>query len=134
MIKRCLLYKAMPHGREARTGGAAARKARRKRNPEWEPELGLVENRGSWNRIRYVKRNGKRSGKRNGIRNRKRNRKRNGIRNGKQSGKRNGIRNGKQGNKETRKRGNEEKPEAEGNTLWEGDKAPNLTNKRYSRI
>ena len=38
------------------------------------------------------------------------------------------------GNKETRKQGNEERPEAEGNTAREGDKAPNLTNERYSRI
>ena len=34
----------------------------------------------------------------------------------------------------TTKQGNEERPEAEGNTAHEGDKAPNLMNERYSRI
>ena len=32
------------------------------------------------------------------------------------------------GNEETRKRGNKERSEAEGNTARDGDKAPNLTN------
>ena len=142
MIMRCLLYKATPRGSKARCNGTRCREG-----GETETESGTGTGTGvgrdPWtmeqNPISEMEREMERETERNPKWETERETKwipkweteRETKRNLKWETEREMKRDSKQ---KTRKRGNEERPEAEGDTAREGDKAPNLTNVRYSRI
>ena len=150
MIKRCLLYKATRRGGEARSGKKRCREEwerGRGLEPEWEPETetGTGTRTGIRTEIRIAAANGKiriadangrsellmQTGTGSGIGSKvvkweTGNVKRDTGNGKRETGQVKGER-GK-GKQKTRKRGNEEGSEAEGNTARDGDKAPNLTN------
>ena len=154
MIKRCLLYEATLRGSKARSSG---RRCHEEGETETESGTGtgtgvgreprIVEQNPiremEWETEREMERNPKRETEREMERNPKqeteweteRNPKRETERETQRNPNRKTERETKRNPKlKTRKRGNEERPEAEGNTAREGDMSPNLTNERYSRI
>ena len=118
MIKRCVLYKATPRGSKATSSGRHCRK-----EGETETESGTVNGTGVGREPRIVEQNPIRETEREMELETERNPKLETERETKLDPK-----------WKMRKRGNEERPEAEGNTAREGDKVSNLTNERYSRI
>ena len=151
MIKRCFLYKATWRGSKARSGEKPCCEERERgwgRDPEWESGNGNRNGNRNGDRNRCCEReagiadaNGEigiadvtgrselpmQIGSGSGIGSKVVKREMGNGKREKGNGKRE-TGNGKRGNEETRKRGNEERSEAEGNTARDGDKAPNLTN------